>query len=91
MSFQLLCRNGFRIKQKLTPIMKPARKEDVTHTLSEASGNRWQLAIIVLNNTPDFVYDYIKELSTQKLGLMTQCIRLTALENNIDTKLKMCK
>jgi hypothetical protein len=71
--------------------MKPARKDDVTNTLSEASGNRWQLAIIVLNNTPDYVYDYIKELGNQRLGLMTQCISLAALENNIDNKLKMCK
>ncbi len=87
----MLRRNGFIIRSPLKPIIKPTRKDDVTNTLSEASGNRWQLAIIVLNNAPSYVYNYIKELGHQRLGLMTQCINLTALENNIENQLKMCK
>jgi hypothetical protein len=74
----------------LTTTKKPARKEDINNALGEASGNRWQLAIVVLGNVPPQAYDYIKQLGNQRLGLMTQCVSLAALADNIE-KLHMCK
>ena len=46
--------------------------------------------MVILNNTPDEVYDFVKQCGNQRFGLVTQCISYPALERNID-KLDMCK
>ncbi|CAF5124956.1 unnamed protein product, partial [Rotaria sp. Silwood1] len=52
----LLQRYGITIKSKPITIAKPANKHDIETTLNNASKDKWQLAIIVLNNTLDYVY-----------------------------------
>ncbi|CAF1024442.1 unnamed protein product [Rotaria sp. Silwood1] len=85
---ELLKLKGFMIKSKLTITMKPDRQQDIEKALTDASKNRWQLAIVVLNTRSDQVYDYVKQLGNQQLGLRTQCIDMEALTKNIDN-LKM--
>lgn len=46
--------------------------------------------MVVLNNTSDNVYDYIKQCGNQRYGLVTQCVSYQSLERNIG-KLDMCK
>ena len=65
-------------------------KDDIEKTLNNASKEGWQLAVVVLNNTSDDVYDYVKQCGNQRLGLVTQCVSFQALEKNIQ-KLDMCK
>ncbi|CAF3663795.1 unnamed protein product [Adineta steineri] len=79
----LLRRNGFVIRSELAQIIKTSRKDDIRNGMAEASGNRWQLAIVILNDVPSDVYDYVKQLGHQRLGLVTQCVDLIALENNL--------
>ncbi|CAF3078686.1 unnamed protein product, partial [Rotaria sp. Silwood2] len=80
----LLKRKGIIPRTKLTLTIKAARKEDIENALTEASRKRWQLAIVILNTNSDQVYDYVKQLGNQQLGLRTQCIDLEALRNNIN-------
>jgi hypothetical protein len=65
-------------------------KDDIEKTLNNASKETWQLAIIVLNNTSENVYDYVKQCGNQRYGLVTQCVSFQTLERNI-SKLDMCK
>jgi hypothetical protein len=46
--------------------------------------------MIVLNNTTDMVYDYVKQYANQRYGLVTQCVSYQTLERNI-SKLDICK
>ncbi|CAF1041399.1 unnamed protein product [Rotaria sordida] len=80
---ELLKRKGFMIKSKLTITIKSDRPQDIEKALTDASKNRWQLAIVVLNTRSDQVYDYVKQLGHQQLGLRTQCIDMEALVKNI--------
>jgi len=86
----LLQRYGITIKSKPITLAKPATKDEIEKTLNNASKDHWQLALIVLNNTSDNVYDYIKQCGNQRFGLVTQCVSYQALERNI-SKLDMCK
>lgn len=69
---------------------KPPTKDEITTTLNNASNDKWQLAIVILNNTPEHVYDYVKQCGNQRYGLVTQCVSYQALERN-QSKLDMCK
>ncbi|CAF3351794.1 unnamed protein product [Rotaria sp. Silwood1] len=84
----LLQRYGITIKSKPITIAKPANKDDIETTLNNASKDKWQLAIIVLNNTLDYVYDYVKQCGNQRYGLVTQCVSFQTLERNL-SKLDM--
>lgn len=86
----MLKHKGFHIRSKLSITKKSDRKQDVEKALNDASRNRWQLAIVVLNTRFPQVYGYVKQLGNQKLGLRTQCIELSALMKNLDN-LNMCK
>ena len=68
---------------------KPPIKNDIQTTLAGGSKDGWQLAVIILNNTPDEVYDFVKQCGNQRFGLVTQCVSYAALERNIG-KLDMC-
>ena len=46
--------------------------------------------MVVLNNTTDDVYDYVKQCGNQRFGLVTQCVSFQTLQRNIG-KLDMCK
>jgi hypothetical protein len=78
------------MKSKPITIAKPGTKDDIEKTLINASKDTWQLAIVVLNNTTDNVYDYIKQCGNQRYGLVTQCVSYQSLERNM-SKLDMCK
>ncbi|CAF1174819.1 unnamed protein product [Rotaria sordida] len=84
----LLQRYGITMKAKPITIAKPANKDDIEITLNNASKDKWQLAIVVLNNTLDNVYDYVKQCGNQRYGLVTQCVSFQALERNL-SKLDM--
>lgn len=86
----MLQRYGINIKSKPITVAKPATKEDIEKTLNNASKDNCQLAVVVLNNTTDNVYDYVKQCGNQRFGLATQCVSFQALERNIG-KLDMCK
>ena len=71
------------MKAKPITIAKPANKEDIQKTLVGASKENWQLAVVVLNNTLDNVYDYVKQCGNQRYGLVTQCVSYQTLERNM--------
>lgn len=79
----LLLRYGINIKSKPITIAKPPTREDIEKTLNGASKDAWNLAVVVLNNTLDNVYDYVKQCGNQRFGLATQCVSFQALERNI--------
>ncbi|CAF4435550.1 unnamed protein product, partial [Adineta steineri] len=81
---------GILIKSKPITIAKPPTKEEIEKTLVNASKEQWQLTVVVLNNTLDNVYDYVKQCGNQRYGLVTQCVSYQSLEKNIG-KLDMCK
>lgn len=83
-------RYGIAFKSKPITIAKPGIKEEIEKTLNNSSKDSWQLAVVVLNNTSDDVYDYVKQCGNQRFGLVTQCVSFQALERNIG-KLDMCK
>ncbi len=71
-------------------IAKPDLIKDIDDAMSQASGQGWQLAIIVLNNTRPEVYEYVKQCGNQRLGLITQCANFQSLEQN-SGNLCLCK
>ncbi|CAF0973268.1 unnamed protein product [Adineta steineri] len=79
----LLQRYGILIKSKPITIAKPPTKEEIEKTLVNASKEHWQLTVVVLNNTLDNVYDYVKQCGNQRYGLVTQCVSYQSLEKNI--------
>ncbi|CAF1565590.1 unnamed protein product [Adineta ricciae] len=79
---ELLKRKGFVIRSKFDLRLEPDRKQNIERVLTDASQNRWQLAVIILDTTIDQVYDYVKQLGNQQLGLRTQCIDMNALKKN---------
>lgn len=71
--------------------IRGSRENDITNTLQDASQDRWQLAVIILNShNSDMVYNLVKSYSHTQLGLMTQCVNYQVLKRNIG-KLDMCK
>lgn len=81
---ELLGRIGFEINCDLNLITRSTRENDIFQTLTYASQQRWQLAIIVMNSYDcDTVYNLIKKYANSKLGLMTQCVNYQALKRNI--------
>ncbi|CAF1138349.1 unnamed protein product, partial [Rotaria sordida] len=44
---------------------------DIEITLNNASKDKWQLAIVILNNTSDSVYNYVKQCVNQRYSLVT--------------------
>lgn len=83
-------RYGISFKSKPITVAKPGIKNEIEATVNKASKEGWQLAVVVLNNTMDDVYDYVKQCGNQRFGLVTQCVSFQALERNIQ-KLDMCK
>ncbi len=71
-------------------IAKPDRRSDIEDAMKTASNQGWQLAIVVLNDVPSQVYEYVKQLGNQRLGVTNQCVSFQALERN-SGKLRMCK
>jgi len=69
---------------------KPDRREEIESAIKTAVSQGWQLAIVVLNDVPSQVYEYVKKLGNQRLGLVTQCVSFQALERNFE-KLRTCK
>ena len=69
---------------------KPDRRQDIEDAMKTASNQGWQLAVVVLNDVPPQVYEYVKQLGNQRLGVVTQCVSFQALERN-SGKLRMCK
>ncbi len=66
-------------------------ENEIKSTLLNASRERWQLAIVVLNSyNSDMVYNLVKSYANGQIGLMTQCVNYQALKRNI-SKLDMCK
>ncbi|CAF1174952.1 unnamed protein product [Rotaria sordida] len=59
------------VKSKSITIAKSANKDDIEITLNNASKDKWQLAIVILNNTSDSVYNYVKQCVNQRYGLVT--------------------
>ena len=88
--FKLMQFCGINFKAKPTSLAKPCDDATIQETLLNASKNRWQIAVVILHDTPDHVYDVVKRCGNQKFGLVTQCIDFAALSKNIN-KLKMCK
>ncbi|CAF3366395.1 unnamed protein product [Rotaria socialis] len=84
----LLQRYGITMKSKPITVAKPPGKSDIEATLHNASNEKWQLAIVILNNTTENVYDYIKQCGNQRYGLVTQCVSYQTLERNL-SKLDM--
>ncbi|CAF3880586.1 unnamed protein product, partial [Rotaria magnacalcarata] len=84
----LLQRYGITMKSKPITVAKPPGKSDIEAALHNASNEKWQLAIVVLNNTTENVYDYIKQCGNQRYGLVTQCVSYQTLERNL-SKLDM--
>lgn len=85
---KFLRRYGININPKPITMAKPPNKTDIQSALAAASKDNWQLAVIILNNTPDEVYDFVKQCGNQRFGLVTQCVSYQALERNIG-KLEM--
>ncbi|CAF4025256.1 unnamed protein product [Rotaria sp. Silwood2] len=86
---KLLRRNGFIIHTDPSLIIKSSRENDIHRTLLDASKEKWQLAIVILNSyTTDTLYSIVKSHANQKIGLMTQCVNYQALKHNIN-KLEM--
>ncbi|CAF2767340.1 unnamed protein product [Rotaria sp. Silwood2] len=77
----LLQKYGIKINPYLKSIAKPSRKNDVDEAFKTIHSEDWQLAIVILNTT-DPVYNYVKKLGNQKLGLITQCTSFQAIERN---------
>jgi hypothetical protein len=71
-------------------ICKPSTREEIEATLQRGSKENWQLTVVILNNTPEQVYDFVKQCGNQRYGIVTQCVSYQALERNI-SKLDMCK
>jgi len=89
--FQLLSRNGFVINTEPSLTIKGTRENEIVETLRNASKQRWQLAIVILNSYDSTnVYELVKRSSNQNIGLMTQCVNYQALKRNIGN-LGMCK
>jgi hypothetical protein len=71
--------------------IKGSREHEITSTLLDASRQRWQLAIVILNSRSFVdIYNLVKSYANGKIGLMTQCVNYEALKRNIG-KLNMCK
>ena len=87
---KLLKRKGFVIRSKFEVRLEPERKQNIERVLTDASQNRWQLAVVILDTTIDQVYDYVKQLGNQQLGLRTQCIDMNALKKSRNN-FSMCK
>jgi len=71
-------------------VAKPDGREEIELAIKEAVRQGWQLAVVVLNDVPPKVYDWVKQWGNQRLGLVTQCVSFQALERN-SGKLRMCK
>ncbi|CAF2681440.1 unnamed protein product [Rotaria sp. Silwood2] len=85
----LLRRSGFVINTELSLTIKSSYENDINSTLRDASRQRWQLAIVIINSrNSDVVYNLVKKYANTKIGLMTQCVNFQALERNMN-KLEM--
>ncbi|CAF1246863.1 unnamed protein product [Rotaria sp. Silwood1] len=85
----LLRRSGFVINTELLLTIKSSLDNEIYNTLLDASRQRWQLAIIIINSrNSEIVYNLVKKYANTKIGLMTQCVNFQALERNM-SKLEM--
>ncbi|CAF4903023.1 unnamed protein product [Rotaria sp. Silwood1] len=78
----LLMRYGIGINSNPLTIAKPSRKDDIDQTFTQVKSQDWQLAIVILNDTVPEVYNYVKKLGNQKIGLITQCASFQAIQRN---------
>ena len=67
----------------------PSQRQDIDEAFNSIKAEGYQLAIVILNATEDAVYNYVKQLGNQRLGLITQCISFQEIEKNSE-KLNMC-
>jgi hypothetical protein len=71
--------------------IKGTSEYDINEALVDASRQRWQLAIVVLNSyNSDDVYSFVKRYGNREIGLRTQCVNYQVLKRNI-AQLNMCK
>ncbi|CAF1269422.1 unnamed protein product, partial [Didymodactylos carnosus] len=85
---QLLTCFGIQLRNKPYVASKPATRTEIEKQLLQASEQKWQLTLIILNNTKEHVYEYIKRLGNQRLGVVTQCASFQAIQRN-SGKLRM--
>ncbi|CAF1114885.1 unnamed protein product [Adineta ricciae] len=85
---QLSSQCGVVFSSKPTTMAKPPRQDEIENAMKTAVNQGWQLAIVVLNDVPTEVYECVKQLGNQQLGLPTQCVSFQALERN-SGKLRM--
>ncbi|CAF1673252.1 unnamed protein product [Rotaria magnacalcarata] len=78
----LLRNYGIRINSDPLTREVPCDRDKIDSALTCAKREGWQLAIVVLNDTDPAVYNYIKKLGNQMLGLITQCTSFQALQKN---------
>ncbi|CAF4338591.1 unnamed protein product, partial [Rotaria sordida] len=50
--------------------------------MKRASNEKWQIAIVVLNDVQPEVYECIKQWGNQTLGVTTQCVNFQSLQRN---------
>ncbi|CAF1190043.1 unnamed protein product [Rotaria sordida] len=81
----LLRRNGFVINIEPSLTIKNSFEKEINNTLLDASRQRWQLAIVIINSrNSDIVYNCVKKYANTRIGLMTQCVNFQALERNMN-------
>ncbi|CAF3999072.1 unnamed protein product [Rotaria sordida] len=81
----LLRRNGFVINIEPSLTIKNSFENEINNTLLDASRQRWQLAIVIINSrNSDNVYNCVKKYANTRIGLMTQCVNFQALERNMN-------
>ncbi len=59
---------------------KPDRRQDVEVAMKDACTQSWQLAVVILNNVQPEIYECVKQLGNQRLGVVTQCVSFQVLE-----------
>ncbi|CAF4612546.1 unnamed protein product, partial [Rotaria sp. Silwood2] len=78
----LLRRYGIVINSNPITMAKPSQKHEIDNAFGNIKSQGWQLAIVILNETVAQVYNYVKQLGNQKLGLITQCTSFQAVQKN---------
>ncbi|CAF1006461.1 unnamed protein product [Didymodactylos carnosus] len=85
---KVLTRFGIQLHNKPYQASKPATRTEIEKELRRASEQKWQLTLIILNDTKEEVYEYVKQLGNQRLGVVTQCASFSAIQGH-SGKLRM--
>ncbi|CAF1077709.1 unnamed protein product [Rotaria sordida] len=79
---QLTAEFGVIFTSKPKTIAQPPRSEEIEVAMKRASNEKWQIAIVVLNDVQPEVYECIKQWGNQTLGVTTQCVNFQSLQRN---------